>query len=265
MHTLLKQAVRENFAEKVSYIARSLPGMTVVEDDALLSVDCGLPSDTFNVIVVRDAAAADPLLKQHVARFMTQRLPMALWCWEDAADQLDIAAVTGYKLPHTETHVAMYAERPRAPSHAIAPTGLTISLVEQPHQLQQYGAVIAALFGDSDEARYVAAYFDRLSAYPLSSVPAMRFYLGLYDGEAVATGTLFVGSDTLGIYDIVTRAEYRHKGIGSAMFAHLLWASTAYEQRYVVLQASPDGLSIYLKAGFTSVGQVHTFENRTLL
>ncbi len=49
------------------------------------------------------------------------------------------------------------------------------------------------------------------------------------------------------------------------MFAHLLRAALAYQHRYAVLQASVDGLGIYLKAGFRAVGDVHVFENRSLL
>lgn len=265
MGYVMKQAVRQNFEEKVMYIARSIPTMAVVETDAWVSVDCGLPSDTFNVIVARDPAASQQTLHEAVAHFMAKRFPMALWCWDDAADQHAIAALTGYRLAHTETHVAMYAERVQCRVHDTAPPRLTISHVEQPREIRQYGSVIAGLFGGTDEGRQVAAYFDLWSAYAASDAPAMRLYTGTYHGEVVATGTLFVGRETLGIYDIVTRAEYRHQGIGSAMFGHLLREATAYSQRYVVLQASADGMGIYLKAGFIPAGNVHTFENRTLL
>src|SRR5215813_10590755 len=104
-----------------------------------------------------------------------------------------------------------------------------------------------------------------LSKYEMSRFPAMRHYLGIYHDEVVATGTLFIGSETAGIYDIATRVEYRHRGIGSAMFAHLLKEAEDSHHRYAVLQASEDGIGIYLKAGFMPVGNVHIFENRALL
>ena len=81
----------------------------------------------------------------------------------------------------------------------------------------------------------------------------------------VATGCLFIGSDTVGTYDIVTRTEYRHQGISSAMFGYLVHEAQCQDHRYAVLQASPDGLGIYERAGFTTVRLVHTFENRSLL
>jgi ribosomal protein S18 acetylase RimI-like enzyme len=145
------------------------------------------------------------------------------------------------------------------------PEGLIITYAGSPGEIRQYGAVIASLFGDSEEGRNVATYFNLLSESPMSTYPAMRHYLGTCHDQVVATGALFIGSETAGIYDIATRAEYRHRGIGSAMFAYLLNEARSYQHRYVVLQASAEGIGIYLKAGFTPIGDVHTFENRTLL
>jgi ribosomal protein S18 acetylase RimI-like enzyme len=81
----------------------------------------------------------------------------------------------------------------------------------------------------------------------------------------VASGTLFIERESVGIYDIVTHRDYRHRGIGSAMFAHLLNEAKLYQRRYAVLQASAEGMGIYLKADFAPVGNVQVFENRALL
>lgn len=261
----MKQTVRQNFEEKASYIARAIPTMRVIDTGGVLAVDCGLPSDTFNVIVVRDASLPDGPLEQCIDHFVTQRFPVALWYWQDELDRFRAHPTIASSFVHAETHVAMVAERVQIAADTAAPAGLHISAVEQPQQLQQYGGVLARLFGDSDEGRAVAAYYDRLSSYPVHDFPAMRCFIGTYHGNVVATGTLFVGRETLGIYDIVTAADHRQRGIGSAMFGHLLRAATAYPSRPVVLQASADGIGIYRKAGFQPVGQVHTFENRPLL
>jgi GNAT superfamily N-acetyltransferase len=123
--------------------------------------------------------------------------------------------------------------------------------------------MLGNLFGDSAEGQAVATYHQWIGDYGVHHFPAMRYYLGEYAGELVATGTLFVGSDTVGIYDIVTHPDYRHRGIGSAMFAHLLREAQAWPDRPAVLQASPDGIGIYRRAGFTPVGEVHVFERRS--
>lgn len=261
----MKQAVRQNFEEKVSYAAQVIPGMRVTDAGGVLTVDCGLPSDTFNVIVVRDASPPEQPLAQSVEHFMAKRFPAALWYWQEDAARFSQHPALAARFVHAETHVAMVAERQQVPRCTALPDGLTISAVAQPGEMRQYGQIVARLFGDSDEGRQVTAYFDLLSADPACDFPAARCFIGTYHGQAVATGSLFLGRETLGIYDIVTAAEYRGRGIGSAMFAHLLREASAYGQRWIVLQASAAGIGIYLKAGFQPVGQVHTFENRPLL
>jgi predicted acetyltransferase len=90
----------------------------------------------------------------------------------------------------------------------------------------------------------------------------MHYYLGTLHDAVVATGTLFVGSETVGIYDVATCNAYRRRGIGSAMFQYLLKDAYTCNRRFCVLQASEDGLGIYVKAGFRPVGVVHVFEHR---
>jgi GNAT superfamily N-acetyltransferase len=259
MNTL--NAVRQNFEEKATYLARQIPGIAVVDHGSFLLVDSGVPSDTFNVIVVRELADTGQLLDTGVGYFMDKQLPMAVWYWEGAADHAGIDALLAYGLTTNETDFAMSADLAQANLHVAPPTGLTIKLVESADELQQFASVLDG----SDEAKEVAAYFQRFSQFAPDHFPAMRYYIGLYHNQAVATGTLFVGNETIGIYDIVTDEPFRRQGIGSAMFGHLLNEAASLERTYAVLQASAAGIGIYTRAGFVAVGNVHVFENRSLL
>lgn len=255
------QDVRKNFEEKASYIARVVPGMIVTEHSSFLAVDCGLPSDTFNVLVVRDMSTLAELLAT-VDRFTEKGYPLAVWYWKSTVDDADRSLFLRHKLSYAETHVAMSADLTQIQAAPRAVEGLEIKQITTASDLLQFGEVIEALFGDSSEGRQVFAYFQRLSEHSPSTFPAMRHYLGILHGTAVAVGTLFVGSETVGIYDIVTSDAYRRRGIGSAMFQHLLRDASTWNRYYCVLQASPDGLGIYARAGFNALGEVHTFENR---
>jgi GNAT superfamily N-acetyltransferase len=257
----MRQDVRKNFEEKVSYIARIVTGMTVTEHSSFLAVDCGLPSDTFNVLVIRDMHARAELLAT-VDRFNAKGFPLAVWYWESEVKDADLAVFSQHGLWHAETHVAMYADLSEIQVTSLPIAGLEIKRSMTASDLLQFGEVMVALFGDSSEGRHVFAYFQRLCDYPLSTFPAMHHYLGTLHGTVVATGTLFVGSETVGIYDLVTRDDYRRRGIGSAMFQYLLQEACTWNRRFCVLQASPDGLGIYMKAGFRAIGAVQTFENR---
>jgi ribosomal protein S18 acetylase RimI-like enzyme len=257
------QAVRKNFEEKVSYIARMVTGMAVTDQSSYLSVDCGLPSDTFNVLVVRDGSASTQMLAS-VDHFTSKGFPLAVWFWESDVDQACLSAFIQHGLKSTEINTAMYtdlSELQIAPLHI---EGLEIKRAVIASDLLHIGNVLAALFGDSKEAGQVLAYFQRLCELPLSMFPAMHYYLGTLHDAVVATGTLFVGSETVGIYDVATCNAYRRRGIGSAMFQHLLEDARTCNRRFCVLQASEDGLGIYVKAGFRPVGAVHVFENRVV-
>ncbi len=260
----MPQAVRTNFEEKVAYVAHVLPTMRVTQDKSFLAVDCGLPSDTYNVIVVRDLALPHQLLQAGIRPFLEQRFPAAIWYW-DAGSFADVQALTALGLVHTETAVAMAADLSAAAFEATTPDGLTIVQATQADEVRQYGALLAGLFADTVEQHAVASYFQQLSTYPAQQFPALQHYIGSVGGEVVATGSLFVGSATCGIYDIVTRPDARQRGIGSAMFAHILRRARSYAHRSAVLQASEAGMGIYRKAGFIPVGQALVFDTRPLL
>ena len=254
--------VRKNFEEKVSYVARRINGMTVDDQPGFLSVDCGLPSDTFNVVVVRDWSAADQMLAS-IDRFIERGFPFAVWYWQSQGEQASMSTLIKHELAQTETLTAMYLKLSQFPKASFHLEGLAIKQATTASDLLQFGEVIAASFADSSEGRQVFVYFQRLCTHPLSMFPAMQYYLGTFHGEVVVAGTLFVGSQTVGIYDLVTRDDYRRRGIGSAMFQYLLnQASSQKNRRFCVLQASKDGLGIYVKAGFRVTGDVLTFERK---
>lgn len=256
-------AVRANFEEKAAYVARRLADMTVDEQNGFLSVDCGLPSDTFNVIVVRDVSAPIQALTAH---FLTRSFPFAVWYWQHDEESV-IAKLFQAGLVQTETHSAMYADLSQAQPVALtAPpvAGLEIRQATTANDLLQFGEVVSD-FGSSREGRQVLAYFQRLSTCAPEMFPALRYYLAALHGKVVATGTLFSGTQTAGIYDLVTLADYRRRGIGSCMFQHLLTEARAANQHICVLQASKDGLGLYSKAGFSVTGDVLTFERGEVL
>lgn len=261
----MNQDVRTNFEEKVSYHARALPGMTVNDYGSFLCVDCGLPSDTFNVTVVRALSAPAQVLALGVDPFTSKGFPMALWYWESKEDQAGLAALLQHGLVLTETNTAMEVSLSKTRRTPAPIAEVEIKRAETTDDLLEVGEMMFALFGGSDEGRAVFTYYRQLSEHPLSAFPAMHFYLGKLQGMVVTTGMLFVGSQTVGIYDVATHAQYRRRGIGSAMFGRLLQDACSFGHRRCVLQASSDGLGIYLRAGFRPVGTVQVFENRRLL
>jgi hypothetical protein len=144
-----------------------------------------------------------------IDRFRERGFPFAIWDWESEGDQASRSTLIEHGLAQTETLTAMYVDLSEIQRASLHLEGLDIKQATTASDLLQFGEVIAASFAGSSEGRQMFAYFQRLCTYPLSMFPAMQYYLGTFHGEVVVIGTLFVGSQTVGIYDLVTRDDYR--------------------------------------------------------
>jgi GNAT superfamily N-acetyltransferase len=260
MDHILSTLVRRNFIAKATYFARLLRGMHVADTEAYIVVDCGLPSDTFNVIIPKntDLASLADLFENTVSKFSRKQFPVAFWCWGELFTPELALFLHYYELVSDETNVTMWLNLRTRLINPTNNTPLLIRSVQSPDDYGQFADVIAELFGDSPEADQIRHYYQLISRTHLPNKP-MHFYLGEYKGTIVTTGMLFLDGESAGIYDIATRPDWRGHGFGSHMFDYLL--AEAHRQRawQVVLQASTDGLGIYKRAGFVEVGTVQVF------
>ncbi|GAB3995056.1 GNAT family N-acetyltransferase [Spirosoma daeguense] len=249
--------VRQNFIAKAVYFAQLIPGMTAVETAEYAFVDTGLPTSTFNVAIPKTGQSEFLLpLFERINTFTRNSFPVALWCFSDALAEL----VQQHKLIGEERNVAMWADLTNvAPADTSLPD-FHIRYVKTPDDYAHFADVLADLFGNLPEATQIRTYHQLISHAHKPEQP-IRLYIGECAGQIVSTGTLFVDGDVAGIYDIATRPTSRGKGFGSVMFGYLLREANRLNARQVVLQASPDGLRIYQRAGFLDVGLVHVFEN----
>jgi GNAT superfamily N-acetyltransferase len=96
----------------------------------------------------------------------------------------------------------------------------------------------------------VQQFFMGHADLPLGPENPMHLYLGILNGEPVATVKLFIGGGVACIQNVVTLHHVRRQGIGAAMT--LMAAREARRQGYRigVLSASPFGIGIYRRLGF---------------
>ncbi|SCC32802.1 GNAT family N-acetyltransferase [Bacillus wiedmannii] len=262
-----KQLLIDNFTYKTSYIARQVHGMDVKETKDYIAVDCGLPADTFNIITLLNSNVTEGIEKlyKEVECFNQKKFPMSVWFWDDRHEQTIKSELIKLGLKEAEQNIAMVADLKTIHPKINMPEGFTIQKSSSSGQIKKFGETLANLFGTSEEGTHVQAFYNETASFDLWDSEQMKLYLGFYKEEVVSVGSLVCTKDSIGIYDIATKEEMRGRGFGSTMFNYLLQEAKELKVAQCVLQASPDGINIYKKAGFQSVGQMTVFENRHLM
>ena len=259
----LKRIIMQNFVANNTFAARYHNGISVTLNADFLRTDCGLPSDTFNVAIPLCDNPGDGLYAAMVTDFSVRNLPMALWLWDSMPRWR--AYLDQSPLPLTETNLGMYAVTDKLSIRPESLSGFSIRTVVVPEDVRAFSAVMSAVFGQSAEAENVRRYYAMLAPTGFYRDPAIKMYVGCHNGRPVSTGSIIITNEAVGIYDIATLESERNRGMGSAMFHHILADIKDMGRPLCVLQASPLGAGIYRRAGFLTTCEVWVYENRTLL
>lgn len=259
----LKHVIQQNFVVNNTFAARHDRNIDVRLNDDFLRTDCGLPSDTFNVAIPLRDNPTDELYAAMVTAFTARGLPMALWLWDFLPQWR--AYLGQSPLPLAETNLGMYAAADTLRIVPELPQDFSIRKVTTGADVLDFAGVMAAVFGQSAEADNVRRYYARLAHSGFYNDSATKMYVGYRNGRAVSTGSIIITAEATGIYDIATLESERNRGLGSAMFHHILKEIQNMGHPLCVLQASPMGAGIYRRAGFETACEVFIFENRELL
>jgi GNAT superfamily N-acetyltransferase len=142
----------------------------------------------------------------------------------------------------------MALELSRLPTTVPIPVGLTVRRVRTAADLEEVVEVLGADSPSPDLTLH--RFYERAASVLLAQDCPMRLFLGTLDGEPVATSELFLGGGVAGLYGVATRAEFRRRGIGTA----LCWTALDEARRLglgtAVLQASEVGAGVYARLGF---------------
>jgi ribosomal protein S18 acetylase RimI-like enzyme len=100
---------------------------------------------------------------------------------------------------------------------------------------------------------------------PQNAISDLDLFIGYEGDQAVFTSGVFFTEGVGSVFDISTRPEKRCKGYGTALFFAALQRIQERGVKLSVLQASPDGLSLYERAGFDKLGTFQVWSNRNTL
>ena len=137
------------------------------------------------------------------------------------------------------------------------PPGLSIIQIGDAQSLQQWVGAMSESFHIPIHAS--EALYNSFLEVGFSFSQPVRHYLGLVDGKAVATSTLFLGAGVAGIYNVATLQDYRRKGFGAALTIAPLLQARAQGFLIAVLESSREGLNLYSRLGFKQYCQFEQY------
>jgi ribosomal protein S18 acetylase RimI-like enzyme len=115
-------------------------------------------------------------------------------------------------------------------------------------------------FAGFEFPRRTGGQFDRFTAtFDLQANSPQKNFLAFVQGKPVAASLFFLNAETAGIYFVTTLTEYRKQGIGLELIRATMRYAAKAGARYAVLQSSPDGLSVYQRAGFKEYCRVDLY------
>lgn len=235
-----------------------LPGAVLHDDAESAWVEAQVPGATFNSIVRArfQPEQVDRQIEKVLDHFRRRSLPV-VWHIGPASEPADLGeALLCHGLTFMEEEPGMALEIEKMDIASAAPAELTIEPVRDEAGLREW--IDTWLFRVPAKIR--DAQFQARRMLWLEPERPMHCFLGTWNGAPVATSMLYFGHGVAAAHHVVTRPEYRRRGIGSALTVRVLHEALARGYRVGVLTASPEGHGSYHRIGFRPYCSVRRYE-----
>jgi ribosomal protein S18 acetylase RimI-like enzyme len=247
-------------ANKIAYGAylSTYPGAVFHDDPGITWFETGVALDMFNGVlqIQQDAATLPSAIDRVLAHFQRRRLPFQ-WHLGPSSRPADAGALLRARgIAHVEAEPGMAVELSALNEQVSLVPHLTIQPVTTPDELHRW-AEVWGCGAPPEVTRQWTTFYSQLRFGPQEQ---FRYYLGLVDGEPVATSALFLGAGVASVEHVVTLPQARRQGIGAAMTLHAARDARGSGYRVGMLFASPMGITIYRRLGFREYGLFSTFE-----
>jgi len=241
-------AIKANLFDWYRYLGRS-PQVELCESPELTWLLTGIPSPALNAVLRTQVEPdhADAIIKGTLAHFRSRNVSSAVWWVEPDTQPADLGRhLAAHSLTFVEGIPGMAVDLSALNEDRTTPSGLTIEQVRDMDALSKWA--FASLIGFGLPETNVETWFDIFAG--LGFELPLRNYVGILNGEPVATSELFVAAGVAGIYIVATIPEVRQQGIGTAMALAPLREARALGYRMGILHASPMGRGVYRRLGF---------------
>ena len=253
-----KNLVSRNLENRAAYCADLLNPKQSKEITGLLRTDSGLLSTHFNQVISNSVAQPRILQRFVVDYFAERHSPFSLW--HCASRPLDDDALAELGLEKLPPKVAMAAEVKQLAATERNVEGLTVGNVDNATDLERFGDLVTEFTDDTRERAQIKKFFHQLAALPEHKYSRMKFILALLEDKPVAIGNLFSSADALGFYEMGTLPKYRGRGIGAAVFQHMLREVLHSHHKHAVALVDENRQRLFLDAGFYAVGEVANYQ-----
>jgi GNAT superfamily N-acetyltransferase len=250
-------AIEDNDTERCAMIARHIPRASWRDDGRTNLFLTGIPSPVFNRVfgAQLDQDQLDAQIEAIIVPFKALGAPM-YWCTGPATKPAELGVhLQAHGLRHEYDFPGMaadlrtvHAQTGARPGEASPPDGLTITPVASAEALRTWCDVMATGFGAPPLV--ADTYLNAFLSMGLGEDLPCRWYLGLLDGEPVATSSLVLCAGVAGIYHVATLPQARGRGIGEVMSLAALAAAREMGYRIAILRSSEMGVNIYRRLGF---------------
>lgn len=201
-------------------------------------------------------AAAAELIRATVDYFVSREVGVFAW-WldpEQPAEGWD-AALRAAGFGHEASAPGMAVELGAVDHAAPLPAGLEIRTVETLAALRTWANTFITGYGIP--AAVEADFYDLMAGLGLD-LP-LRHYLGLLNGQPVATSSLFLGAGGVGVQFVATLPAARGRGLGGALTRAPLRDGLALGYHSGILQSTEMGIRVYERLGFRKVCEVENY------
>lgn len=174
----------------------------------------------------------------------------------DATDTATINMLDGSGLKHMFTFPAMSID-----VYDVQPTeyksGITVQEINQESDILTWISIVTRCY-DRVEAELTKA----IRYFIAQSLPeSVRFYLGYYEGKAVAASMMILHEKIITLHFVGTLSEYRGKGLGSAITLRSLIDAQKMGYKQMILLSSAKGKALYEKMGFKEYAVYNVYCN----
>jgi GNAT superfamily N-acetyltransferase len=191
--------------------------------------------------------------------FVPRGRPYALVTLDTARDTRVSEAVHAAGYYEFDSSPAMWLDGP-ATRWAPPPSGLEMRRITTPRDLASFRAIVSTVF-------HISSYeVDLVMNDGILRVPEVAHYLGLVHGVPVASASMVLVEPLPGVWggvssvwNVATLHGYRRRGIAAEMMHRLIEDARRDGFDSSMLLASRDGLPMYERLGYATLGDVRLF------